>query len=380
MSLSLRTVVFSDGERYPLLVDESGIPEWHATIFATTQIRNASKAPNTIKAALSAIRNLYSWAEARQINLNIRFARKSFLNEIEIDSLYAYTRRAVTEHEDFSKKSWVVKPINPRLKHETARADLTTTARQVTGQTHYIRLTYIANFLEWLAVRSVEQAFRQVDQATRQRIDKMSKKLRLLRPRIRGSSRLSARRGLPEEAQHPLLDLVHLGSEQNPFGESVQRRNQIIVSLLLNLGLRAGELLALKVSDFDFQRNELVIARRHGDKSDPRANQPVAKTYDRRLPLSNDLARLVSEYVLNDRYSIKSARRHEFLLVTHKAGPYFGSPLSMKGLDKVFGVIRNSLRDSLAELTPHVCSGQQKPDSKLSFFSATAGGSPSLNW
>ena len=27
-----------------------------------------------------------------------------------------------------------------------------------------------------------------------------------------------------------------------------------------------------------------------------------------------------------------------------------------------------------------MCSGQLKPDSKLSFFSASAGGSPALNW
>jgi hypothetical protein len=47
----------------------------------------------------------------------------------------------------------------------------------------------------------------------------------------------------------------------------------------------------------------------------------------------------------------------------------------------VFGLIL-SLDIVLDHFIPgySVCSGQQKPDSKLSFFSATAGGSPSLSW
>ena len=54
----VKFIKFSDGERYPLLINSTGIPHWSVTLFTTTQIRNASKAPNTIAAVLSAIKVL----------------------------------------------------------------------------------------------------------------------------------------------------------------------------------------------------------------------------------------------------------------------------------------------------------------------------------
>lgn len=52
---SIKPLTLSNGERYHLLLSQQGKPHWHAT----TQIRNASKAPNTIVAVLSAIRVIY---------------------------------------------------------------------------------------------------------------------------------------------------------------------------------------------------------------------------------------------------------------------------------------------------------------------------------
>jgi len=50
---SVRLATFSDGERYPLLIDGQGLPLWYPTLFTTTQVRNASKAPNTMAAVAS---------------------------------------------------------------------------------------------------------------------------------------------------------------------------------------------------------------------------------------------------------------------------------------------------------------------------------------
>src|SRR5450830_1358988 len=94
---SVRQISFSNGERYPLLFDEYGQPLWFPTLFATTHFRNASKASNTMTAALSAIRVLITWSDFSGINLELRFARRAFLNELEIESLWRHTQTKIAD-------------------------------------------------------------------------------------------------------------------------------------------------------------------------------------------------------------------------------------------------------------------------------------------
>jgi len=79
--------VLPDGERYPFLLGSEGIPLWYPTLFATCAYRNGSRAPNTTRAAISAVRLVVLWAELEQIDLNQRFGRGHFLSTSEIESL-----------------------------------------------------------------------------------------------------------------------------------------------------------------------------------------------------------------------------------------------------------------------------------------------------
>lgn len=45
--------VFAEGERVPMLHDEQGIPLFYPTLFATSQLRNAGAAVNTIRNKLA---------------------------------------------------------------------------------------------------------------------------------------------------------------------------------------------------------------------------------------------------------------------------------------------------------------------------------------
>lgn len=49
-------------------------------------------------------------------------------------------------------------------------------------------------------------------------------------------------------------------------------QDYLIITMLNDLGLRAGELLAIKVTDIDFQAQEIVIERRHHDHEEPRCD------------------------------------------------------------------------------------------------------------
>ncbi|GAB5352529.1 hypothetical protein TMRH483_01117 [Qipengyuania sp. 483] len=70
--LLIRTT-FANGERYPILLNSVGYPEWYPTLFATVRCRNASKVFNTAYAELSGIRQLYRWAWSQEIDLAVAF-------------------------------------------------------------------------------------------------------------------------------------------------------------------------------------------------------------------------------------------------------------------------------------------------------------------
>jgi integrase len=346
---SVRSATFSDGERYPLLIDGRGVPLWYPTLFTTAQVRNASKAPNTMAAVLSAIRVLIAWAQSHDIDLESRFTNRLFLNEQEVESLCRHAQTKSSEPKDQRQNV-----IRIKRRQESARSEVRYTEPRVSGNTQYIRISYIANYLEWLAIRLVERDAKQVDSGTLGHIRRMVKSLHMRRPQKARNSTAFARKGLTEARQELLLELVKRGSDKNPFSPDLQGRNQLIVLLLYYLGLRGGELLALRISDFDLQQNTVLVARRHDNPDDPRAYQPVVKTADRRIPLAEPLVKIVFNYILQERGMIPAAKRHDFLFVTHQTGPFEGHPLSIKGLAKIFSEIQAAMPDELGDLTPHV--------------------------
>lgn len=345
---SLRTAVFSGGERYPLLVDERGVPLWYTNLFVTTQVRNAAKASQTQRAVLAAIRMVLVWADEQGMDLENRFVRKWFLGESELESLRRYTQAKA----DYPQKPFKAVPL-PRKK-EGVRPKLQAQEPRVSGATQYIRLTYIADYLEWLAKRLLEREARQITADDTKAIQRMSEGLRARRPLKKGRNAVRQQRGLIPEQREVLFELVEPGSERNPFRPEVQQRNCLIVSMLYHLGMRHGELLGIRIGkDLDLMKNTLLIARRHDDPEDPRTNQPVAKTRDREVPLSPALAEQIQDYILYSRRSVPGAKRHDFLVVTHQKGPHQGAPLSSKGLTKVFDQLRDAEPERLANLVPH---------------------------
>src|SRR3990167_320386 len=198
---SIRLTTFSNGERYPLLLNQQGQPHWHATLYATTQIRNASKAPNTIVAVLSAIRILLSWSFSRNQDIENRFSQRNFLNEHELESLRQYTQMMKTN--EFSDK----KIIKISRSAEKIRGSIRISEDRISGSTQYIRMTYIADYMEWLAINLIERNAKQVDADTLKAIKKMGDGLRERRPQKIAKSRENARKGLTDEQQAALLNL-----------------------------------------------------------------------------------------------------------------------------------------------------------------------------
>ncbi|MGK7339981.1 tyrosine-type recombinase/integrase, partial [Salmonella enterica] len=69
----------------------------------------------------------------------------------------------------------------------------------------------------------------------------------------------------------------------NPYAPHVRFRNNLIIKILLETGMRGGELLNLKIADFNYKKKNLCIVRRPDNKDEPRLRQPLVKTLERQI-------------------------------------------------------------------------------------------------
>ncbi|HFX3164121.1 TPA: tyrosine-type recombinase/integrase, partial [Pseudomonas aeruginosa] len=108
--------------------------------------------------------------------------------------------------------------------------------------------------------------------------------------------------------------------------------------------------LNVKISDINFQSEELTVVRRADDPEDPRKDQPLVKTRDRKIPLSPGLCKLTHEYITKTRRATEGARRHPFLFIAMGTG----APLSLSAVNVIFAELRNAFNGEFDAVTPHV--------------------------
>ena len=133
------------------------------------------------------------------------------------------------------------------------------------------------------------------------------------------------------------------GHPENPFRKGpIQRRNELMFRLLYETGIRIGELLSIRLDHIETGHEPTIKVRRtHGDPYDPRAYQPVAKTKERTLAISDEVATKLVDYYMNDRAATPGATQHPYLFVTHRRGQTCGQPLSMSAAsNRVFGAMQ----------------------------------------
>ncbi|WP_198401068.1 tyrosine-type recombinase/integrase [Thiomicrospira microaerophila] len=333
MKISIQSFVMESGERYCLLLEVgSGLPLFYPNLFITTQVRNASLSFASMESALSSISVLLKFCDERQIDLVERLRAGTFFQLNEVDALADYCQFNLSSKVAANKVTSLVKVRRPRVASETV----------------YRRLSVIAKYIEWLA--AVLNVGGSTDQ---KKLVGLVKKIRSRRPVKKGRNQSLVEKGLTDEQVELLFEVFRPESDLNPFeGESTKVRNRLMFLMLHYLGIRMGELLSIKVKDVDFSNNQIVIARRADEKSDPRVDQPLVKTMDRRIPLKESLAAEIHNYVMNYRRNEVSARKHEYLFVVHKPGPTSGQPVSKATYNKVMTTVK-ALSPKLIDFTGH---------------------------
>lgn len=344
--------IFGGGERVPMLHDARGLPLFYPTLFATSQLRNAGAAVNTIVNTLRDVLVLLRW-ESRQTparNLEREFSNGNFLTLADVVSLRDFASLDMRHVEDISSDGRTLANNVVLLEARTATVSSSPT---VEGQQHYNRMSSIANYLEFLGSAITQH---QNSPKFAAEIARMAKLIRKHRPRGLARRHQDDRdeKSPPTELVERFMAVVAYESPENPFRDpSVRLRNAILFALLQYTGIRRGELLSLRIDQIDLgDEPQVWVRRNHDDLLDSRRYQPLAKTKERPIPIPEGLANLIHEYVMKHRARIKSARQHPYLLVTHHKGEHWGKPMSLSSVGRIMETMR-SVNDAFGDIHPH---------------------------
>jgi len=334
-----------------MLHDEQGVPMFYPTLFATSQLRNAGAAVNTIRNKLADLVVLLRWEQANSRDLITEFRSGHLLTVADIVSLRDFAKLDMRELSSVGggekERSVVVDFLEARVASSQAMAT-------IGGQQHFNRISTFADYLEFTASVVTQH---QNSCRTAQEIARMARTIRKHRPRGLAKQRNddSDLRSPPSELVERFMAIAAEGNPRNPFRHpEVQLRNAIIFGLFRHTGMRRGELLSLRLDQFDLGHEPHVWVRRNqDDKHDPRPYQPVAKTKERPLPIPEILANQIDRYMLKVRPKISPARRHPYLLVSHRKGGTWGKPLSTSALSsQIFSRMR-AVDSAFVAIHPH---------------------------
>ncbi|EEQ2418664.1 site-specific integrase [Escherichia coli] len=320
MGYKVKKFIMSSGERGCLILDKkSNLLTYYQNLFLTTDIRNRGATASTMEIVATNLLIFSNFLDGRGIDIIERVELKKYLSVAEIDDLVRYAKQRFDRQKIINIKS--------------------TNYRFIAKRTFSYRIHVFSRYLKWLCglVHSSKGIHAKYE------VDVFIESIRAHIPR---NSSLNmneiSEKSLNEEEIKVLFRLLEIGGIENPFHKEVQVRNRLIFTLLLNLGLRAGELLNLKIDDFDLRDNTLSVVRRHDSKEDGRSYQPLVKTGERVIPLSDELAREIFDYISNSREKMTKRKKHNFLFVAHCTGKNAGEPLSISAYEKVISTLKRA--------------------------------------
>ncbi len=352
IAYSVETLVFDNGERYPILMGEDDMPHFHITLWVTNQLRADGRAESTISNKLEHVKWFLGWLDKEQRDLYREFQQGKFLDADDIQNIKSYLALDIQQLKgNATKKSKgrnkVVSLIDsPRL------IDV---APSVGRSHHYNRMTSVIEYLTFLAKLAVKQS---PSPQINKKIEKMEKAFKAARPKGKGKNVLDDKdsKTLPDGLVKEFIEIAHFEHPLNPFKNEVIRfRNYLMFLLIEKHGIRSGELLSLKLTDMTLHgdKKSFWVRRTHDDKNDTRKKQRVAKTRERKLRIPDETARLLDTYIQVHRRPLTNAKKHPYLFVTHRKGKTQGLPISGSSFDNTIVPAMKGVDEKFADIHPH---------------------------
>lgn len=351
VDLSLKYLLLETGERYPMLVDSAGRPDFWFSLFITIVMRSKN-GTKTLEKVLSALKHLRRWELWSDRDLGEEFNEGRLLETSDLHSLRDHAKLDSRAFDNWVAQQEIMR--SGRLKNLVSLGRYQPQSLLTVSNNHRaIRISYIAEYLEFLAktVMRTRSDFADVSP----KITQMVSDFRALTPRKSSFSKNSGVYRTPIRlAFQTYLQIAKPGSVDNPFRDSaVQLRHYLMTRLQFESGLRSGEVLGLWVQDIEYgPENYVHILRRHNHPQDPRMRQEVAKTNPRVLPLEDEFARLIHKYVIEVRGKLPEAQVHPMLFVTHASNGR-GRPISSQAITQETHKVISVRPDALTGITRH---------------------------
>ena len=275
-------LVLDGGERLPCLVHADN---WHPARVATrwaVRYRRYHVQSSTLDSNLRAIGRLYTWAlESLHVDLDDFLTSGERLNSRSIESFAAELRG----NKDGSAADTGAFDQNLRVVEDFLRWSLDDTNRGGANPLTFAQLSAERSHLNEI-FRALRVGGRPADRIQPLEEDQVRAIRRAIGPHASG----------PDGWTFPAL-----------FAPHAQLRNWLMFEVALQLGIRRGELLKLRLDSLPRGAGDgVLILRRPDDPHDSRAHEPAVKTAERAIPavISNHAGAYVCNHVF---YSARHA-------------------------------------------------------------------------
>jgi len=302
------------------------LPLYYPNLFITTQIRGRGCAANTCDKYLRILQIFLEFEYANNLIVTRGLKEYNYLDIYEVDNLITFCKKRFNNNKVIQIKD--LKIVAPSTTRE--------------------RVIVIAEYVNWLAKFITPN----ISDEDNLKLEQFITKLKAKAPSK--LNRDSKNKSLEKSHRYALLKVSHPNNNNNPFkNQGVRYRNFISILILYELGLRKSELLNIRIRDIDAQENTIAIVRRPDQIDDSRTYEPNVKTRARELPISNKTMNHIMKYITKYRREIHSARKSDFLIVTHKKQRTQGQPLSISGFNNFFSKYVQALQHKYPHFSAH---------------------------
>lgn len=339
---------FSSGQRVPLLVQAGNAAPLPILVpFIYVQLKLRHRAYNTAAAHLRAIQAFYTYAKTRDLDIDEAILACHFEAILALLDGYAIWLQSGRQADNL-----------------VARIGIAATAPfpQIDPRTRDQYLRLLKQYLSWCVTRYIPRA--RQNSTTLVNIEVVFADVADVIERRFESHIINVRpdhtryRSLTATQLQIIRTLIRPGAAENPFPERLQLRNWLMIELLLETGIRRGELLKLYTTDINqgSQHAYVSINDREHDPGDPRAEEPALKTRGRTVGISAQLYEVHERYIQCNRRPVRNGKPmklpYRYLFISDQARPLSIRALSSV-LDRLFLTIELAHPGLLPTLSAH---------------------------
>ncbi|GAA6166362.1 site-specific integrase [Sessilibacter corallicola] len=318
-----------------VLINHLGNPLFWPNVFAAVEYRNSNKSPKTTSKVLRTLGMVYLWAASRKLDLDKLLTKGPFLTANDVEDLALFLRlNSSSQYKLFESSQTRKKTKITRMEQVRGGFKDTDSALETTNAAEAAtRIQWVASYLDFHLSR--RQGPKQEN--IRTQAESAIKRLRQLCPREKHTIEAGEElEGLDDDIILIAEQALHPESPENPYRTNFNKyRNYLVWRLLLETGMRRGELTELKVEDVSYA--EYRVAIKH------------SKTLPRTVPISSETANYFHAYVMDYWSQIpQKARQHGYLITSQK-----GEQLSEDTLNQIFRQLRNKVPGLPEYMAPH---------------------------